>query len=336
MISTAPLPTTIPTYMVSAGGGNRNPVTVNTWTTTIRAGASSVMHFGSAFSGSAPFLGGNARVRIQPGPLRFGGGVPFSGRGGMQLGINFCTSCFPGKLMPGDYGFISYANGFLPIDPQVFGTDAKGAHIVDQLTDTRITPNYTNPIGLIHGRQNATFAARTPGGTTQYMSGAILTVGGGNTVTPSGTFMGFHWWPTSSITYDCVAAIPAPCPGVVSEVAHTGWFNEWTTGAVTWTDMFGDFWTIRRAEGYDVAVNPSTAVSGETRRIQLVSPWGAAVRPVGPFSLPVPWLAFGGVAILELRVIPVPEPSGAWLLLVGAIGFSGSKSARRRCGVRGG
>ncbi len=326
MISMAPLPTTIPTYMISAGGGNPNPVTVNTWTTTIAPGEAPIVYFGSAFSGTAPFLGGEGRIRIQPGPARYGGGIPFSGSGGVQLGINLCTSCWPQKLVPGDYGKVSYVNGFLPIGPQFFGTDAKGVHVVDAVTNTVITPSYTNPIGLIRGRQNWTYAGRTPGGSTQYQSGALLTVGGGNTQTPLDTPP--PWRPDTITPFGCVISDPGPCLAVISDVAGTQWFNEWTTGMVTWTDMVGDFYTIRRASGFDVAVNPSSAISGETRHIQLVSPWGATVRPVGPWGLPVPTLGFGGVAILELRVIPVPEPSAGWLLSVGAIASLGLRGRR--------
>ena len=45
----------------------------------------------------------------------------------------------------------------------------------------------------------------------------------------------------------------------------------WTTGAVTHSDASGDFRTVRNAQGYDIAVAPSTAIAGETRQLQLVS-----------------------------------------------------------------
>ncbi len=312
-------------------------MTVNTWTTTPAAGSPAQTYMGSAFSASAPFLGaGNAAVRIQPAAGRFGGGVPFSGGGGLQLGINFATEFGGQKLVPGDYGLVSYANGFLPTDPQLFGTDAKGLNIQAQVTTSIFTPSFTNPVGLINGRQNNTYAGRTPGGSTQFLSGAILTAGGGNTVTPFGTFMlpvgttgGTPMNPVF-ITADCVTGVPFPCPEVVSDVAFTGHFNEWSTGVGTWTDMVGDFYTIRKRTGFDVAVATSTAVGGETRRLQLVSPWGATIKPVGVFGLPVPTLGFGGSAVLELNIIPIPEPGSIAMLGFGVAGLIGLRSVRRR------
>ena len=326
----APAPATpTATYMLSAGGGNPNAVTVNTWTTTPAAGASSMTFMGSAFSASAPFLGaGQAAVRIQPGAARFGGGVPFSGGGGVQLGINFATTFGGLKLVPGDYGLVSYANGFLPTDPQLFGTDAKGHHIAAQVTTSVFTPSFMNPVGLINGRQNNTYAGRTPGGSTQFLSGAVLTVNN-NTATPTGTFMA-PIGPSTFITLDCVTGLPAPCPEIVSDVAFTGYFNEWSTGVGTWTDMVGDFYTIRKRTGFDVAVASTTAVGGETRRLQLVSPWGATIKAVGIFGLPVPTLGFGGSAVLELNVIPIPEPGSIAMLGFGVAGLIGLRSVRRR------
>ena len=278
MLNTAPVPATpTATYMLSAGNGNTNAATVSTWTTTAAAGAVPNTFMGAAFSRSAPFLGaGGGLVRAQPGAARFGGGVPYSGGGGVQLGINFVTTFAGVALIPGDYGLVSYANGFLPTDPQLFGTDAKGVNIASQKTTAIFTPGVTLDAGLINGTQAATYVGRTPGGTTRLADGAVLTVGGGNTATPAGTFMfpvgttgGTAMAPVLA-TADCVSGIPiGPCPQVISPVGFTGLFMEWTTGVGTWTDMIGDFYTIRKASGSDVAVAASTAVGGETRRLQM-------------------------------------------------------------------
>ena len=336
---TAPVPATpTATYMLSAGNGNTNAATVNTWTTTASAAAVPNTFMGAAFERTAPFLGaGGGLVRAQPGAARFGGGVPYSGGGGVQLGINFVTTFAGVALVPGDFGLVSYANGFLPTDPQLFGTDAKGVNIANQVTTAIFTPAVTLDAGLINGTQAATYVGRTPGGTTRLADGAVLTVGGGNTVTPAGTLMfpvgttgGTAMAPVLA-TADCVTGIPiGPCPQVISPVGFTGLFMEWTTGAGTWTDMIGDFYTIRKASGFDVAVTAGTAVGGETRRLQVVSPWGATIRSVGPFGLPVPTLGFGGMSIMNLNVIPVPEPGTLAMLGFGIAGLVGLRSARRR------
>jgi hypothetical protein len=329
MINTQPVPATpTATYMLSAGNGNTNAVTVATWTTTAAPGALANTFMGAAFSRTAPFLGaGGGLVRAQPGAAVFGGGVPFSGGGGVQLGINFATTFGGVALVPGDYGLVNYANGFLPTDPQLFGTDAKGVNIANQVTTAIFTPLVTLDAGLINGTQAATYVGRTPGGTTRLADGAVLTVGGGNTATPAGTF---QFGPNPASNANCALGIPFACPSVISPVGFTGLFMEWTTGAATWTDMIGDFYTIRKASGSDVAVAASTAVGGETRRLQVVSPWGATIRAVGPFGLPVPTLGFGGMSIMSLNVIPVPEPGTLAMLGFGIAGLVGLRSARRR------
>ena len=252
--------------------------------------------------------------RIQPGAARFGGGIPFSGGGGVQLGINFTTKQPGGTvLVPGDYGIVLYANGFLPTDPQIFGTDAKGVNILNRITTPVYGPltgtTLTYDVGQINGRQDLTYAARTPGGTTKDLQGAIRTLGGGNTVTvgPGG-----------------------PAPAIISPVAFTGLFGEWTTGSVTHTDKVGDFTTIRRASGSDSAL--SADPNNATRRLQVVAPWAATIRPVGPFGLPIPNLGFGGIASLTVDVIPAPEPGTIAMLGFGVMGLVGLGAARRRNG----
>lgn len=336
MIADAPVPATpTATYMLSANNGNLQPITVNAWSTKANAAAPTNFFTGSAFSRSVPFFGTGAGVeRFQPGPARFGGGVPYSGGGGVQLGINFAIVTPGGDpLQPGDYGLVLYANGFLPTDPQLFGTDAKGWNILNPVTNTIYTTGFTYTAGLVNGDQANTYAARTPGGSTRDQQGKIRTVGGGNTVTQMGTFMAGIPHPTlpppATLPLNCVTMVPAPCPAIISPVAFTGAFYEWTTGAVTHTDRGGDFVTIRKASGFDVA---TAGPNGTTRRLQLVAPWAATIRPVGPFGLPVPELAFGGLSILSLNVIPVPEPGTLAMLGFGIAGLVGLGAARRRNG----
>jgi len=290
MITSASIPFPLTaTYMLAAGGGNTQTAPTITWMTRPTPSAPSVTYSGPALSATIPYFGpGLGVARIQPGPNRFGGGLPYSGGGGVQFGIHF--SSMGGPTQP--FGQVLYANGFLPQGPNFFGTDAKGIAVPNPITTDIYTTGLTFSLGLIAGRQDVyTYAARTAGGSTIDQQGAIRTLAGGNTVTPH----------TS-----CTGGVPC-APPIISPVAGTGAYFEWTTGAVTHTDKVGDFSTIRKASGYDIAVAPSTAVAGETRRIQLVSPWSATVRPIGPFGLPVGLLGYGGVAVLTLNVIPLLE-----------------------------
>jgi len=311
---TLPTPATpTATYMLSANGGN-NQATTTTMYTTMVTGAAPAVNYTSAngyIQGSVPFFGvGLGIQRIQPAANRFGGGIPFSGGGGVQLGINF-TTMKPGGtvLVPGDYGIALYANGFLPTDPQIFGTDAKGWNILNQATSAIFTPGFTYTLGQVNGRQDLTYAARTAGGPTQHDQGAIRTLGGGNTVTngPNG-FFGL----------------------LVTPVAFTGLFGEWTTGAVTHTDKVGDFTTIRKASGFDIVPAGGTQISNETRRLQVVAPWSATIHPIGVYGLPIPNLGFGGIASMTVNVIPAPEPGTIAMLGFGVMGLVGLGAARRR------
>jgi len=291
MITTASVPASpTATYMLSVGGGNTQSAPIQTWTTMATASASAMTYSGPAisldYSKHPNFAAGVDR--IQPGPNRFGGAVPFSGLSELDFGRNVTSFLTPA---PVGYGVYQYAHARLPF-PGVgwIGTDAKGTNIVSRLTTTRMPPiSLTNVTGLIAGRQDITLPYRTPGGSTQYAHGAIKTLGGGNTVTP---------W------VNC-----APNCGIpfANHLAVTRAVFEWTTGAVTHTDRAGDFTTIRRAQGFDIAVAPSTAIAGETRRIQVVSPWSASVRSIGPFGLPFLNEGHGGVAVLTINVIPLLE-----------------------------
>ena len=152
------------------------------------------------------------------------------------------------------------------------------------------------PNGLIAGRL-ATMAFRTPGpmGTVNQQGNIIHT--------PMGA-------------------------AVVSPVAFNGAFFEWTTGTARHSDMVGDFVTNRSAMGQDVAVVGGP--NGTTRRLQLVSPWSASIKLVGPFGLPIPQLGFGGLAVLKLNIQPAPEPGLIAMLGVGIAGIAGLAATRRR------
>ena len=316
-IHAAPVPTTpTATYMLSALGGNLQPGSVTAWTTVATGSAPAVSHTGSAIEQSLPFFGVGLGVeRIQPGPARFGGAMPYSGGGGVQLGINFITHSRQqrthggGTLEPGDYGIALYANGFLAFGPQFFGTAAKGVNIVSPITTTLYSVSFMNTIGLIQGRHDLTYAARTPGGSTQHQQGAIRTLAGGNTASP---------------------AVTPPAPPIISPVAYSGFFGEWTTGKVTHTDRIGDFITIRKASGFDIVPAASTQISNETRRLQVVTPWAATIRPIGPFGLPIPSLGFGGIALMTVNVIPTPEPGMIGTLLAGIAGLAARSTKRSR------
>lgn len=118
---------------------------------------------------------------------------------------------------------------------------------------------------------------------------------------------------------------------VTSPVHYVGAFFEWTTGAVGYTDTIGSFKTNRSAMGFDSAVVDGP--SGTTRRLQLVSPFAAAIKLTGPFGLPISGSAYGGVAVLDLKIAPAPEASLGSTFAVGALGMLGIVSwrFRKRC-----
>jgi hypothetical protein len=322
------------TYMLSASGGYNQAATAFSWTLTDEAGPPGTMgtpapttminETGSAISASVPFYGtGIGGQRVQPAG-RFGGGVPFSGGGGVQLGVNTVTKSAGGDTLvptfiPGpNFGEVNYANGFLPTSPQIFGTDATGVNILGQITAGIFTPNFTYTLGLINGRQDLTYAFRTPGGSTINQHGNVQTAFGGNTVTPMSGMVG------------PMTTVPAG-PPIITPVAFSGQFGQWTTGGVTHTDQVGDFRTVRQTSGSDTALAPGTN-NGATRRLQVVAPWSATIRTVGVFGVPLPVLGFGGISKLTVDVIPAPEPGTIAMLGFGVMGLVGLGATRRRNG----
>jgi len=282
MIMNAPVPSTpTATYMLSMNGGNTQVAPSVTWTTRATPAASVMTFMGPALSEAFPgFISNGGIDRIQPGPNRFGGGLPYSGFGAVQLGVQSATA-----NTATIYGVSNYMNGRVQTGPHFIGTGAKGVDATGAFTSVVYPASATNTLGLFVVRQTLTFAARTPGGSTQQQHGAIRTLAGGNTMTPD-------------------PSCPLGCAPIVSPVAVDGAYYAWTTGSVTHTNREGEFTTIRRAAGYDIAVASSTRIADETRRIQLVTPWSAAVRRLGPFSLPLPVLSHGGIAVLTLNVTP--------------------------------
>ena len=252
---------------------------------------------GAVLNTAIPFFDGDGAVAITKGANNYGGAIQYQGGGGVQLGINTTIMTGGGATLM-TFGVARYVNGFLPTDPTLFGTDATG--VDGPGATTQFTP------GLIVGNQR-TMALRTPGGVTINQQGKIVTALGGNTVTPM-----------------------APGgPALRSPVDFQGAFFQWTTGMVQHTDMLADFTTIRTATGFD-DTSPATAPNGTTRKLQLVSPWSASIKKAGPFGLPVPQLAFGGVAVLDLAITPAPEPGTVAMVGLGALGVAGLARLRRR------
>ena len=273
------------TYRVEAGGGIPFP-------------GATYMGRNAAFPLLAPTIGD---LTLTKGANHYGGGVPVQGAVHRNLGLTVGTL---GSFPTLEYGLVSYFHGQPSWRALPIGDAGRNTIAISTFGTTSM-----NEHGLLVFDTDARYAFRTPGGSTQFAHGAIQTLGGGNTVSPSGS-----WSAPGLGLVDCAMADPVPCPAITSPVLYQGAFFAWTTGRVRITDAVGDFQTIRSASGFDVA---TSGPDGTTRRIQLVSPWSASIRGQGGFGLPVPTLLESGVAILTLNVIPVPEPAGLAALAIG-------------------
>lgn len=239
-----------------------------------------------------PMFGGNGGVTVKKGANNFGGAIQYQGAGGVQLGINAATMTPMGAALM-TFGLVPYINGFLPTDPTIMGTDATGVDFTGAALP--ISMGTTFPDGLLAGRRGA-MAFRTPGPMGTVNQHGVIA-----------TNMGVQ---------------------IISPVNFVGAFFEWTTGTARHSDMVGDFVTNRTAMGQDIAVVGGP--NGTTRRLQLVSPWSASIKLVGPFALPIPQLGFGGLAVLRLNIQPAPEPTAIAMLGAGLLGVAGLAAARRR------
>ena len=269
-----------------------------------------------------PISGGGA-FELTKGANHFGGGAPIQFRKRVRAGQHTAIGTFGSFPPPYTYGSRRYVQGTVDIWPLPIG-DAG----LDRITIPTAGTMYTNPAGLLVSTPTPfdslapPWALRTPGGTTKDQHGAIVTLGGGNTVTPSGT------WMVGTTTLDCVTGIPSPCPRIVGFLNHQAALFAWTTGRVQISDMVGQWATVRSASGFDVA---TSGPHGTTRRLQLVSPFTSALRAFGdPFGLPIPEDVVSGVAVLELKVIPVPEPAGLAVVAAGLLGAAAVGWRRRR------
>lgn len=256
---------------------------------------------GNAGGSFAPlaFYGANetGMQTVTPNLPNFGGGVPVNFQGGVQLGVNF-----PPQTNNGDplktFGIRDYAEGFLPTDPAAFGTSATNA---------------ADPAG-VRVSNEFTWRVRTAGpasGPSQTPP-LPLTVNGGFAHGAQATAF----------------SLPVTTMGDFS-----GIFQKWTTGMVRHSDAAGTFTTVRSATGFDTV--PASPPNGTTRRLQLVTPWSASIQKqgTGPFAAildPLPDFGFGGVAVLNLDITPVPEPGVLSMLGFGAAGLLGLAAIRRR------
>ena len=71
---------------------------------------------------------------------------------------------------------------------------------------------------------------------------------------------------------------------------------------------------------------------GTTRKLQVVTPWSANIGGIGFLGIFPIQLGFGGIAMLDLNIIPMPAPEPGFLISLGAgaIALVGMARARRR------
>ena len=268
---------------------------------------------------------GGAQMSQTKGANHFGGGAPVGFHRRMRAGVHTIPTLATFPPPPYDYGSFSYYGGTIDLWPLPIGDAGRRTLFIPTVGGM-----VSNPAGMIVSRPDFhlpsltpgvnEWVARTPGGSTQDQHGAILTVGGGNTVTPAGT------WMQGPQTLDCVTGQPVPCPAIQEIVRHVATLQAWTTGRVRVSNMNGVYTTVRSASGFDLA---TVGPNGTTRRIQLVSPFTTAFLPTGQFGLAAPFDVLSGVAELTLNVIPVPEPATTAMLVGGALASILARRLRR-------
>jgi len=287
---------------------------------------------GSTLSVPIPFLTGLGHQEIQKGARTFGGGVKQITDGpiiwssyvsasamglgpGVQLGIN-TTIVTPTLLTSpaplATFGLVPYIGGYLPTGPNAGGGDSATHRVPITTTMGGTAPD---PQGVITGHQTTYtnfFGLRSPGGSTINQQGAIVTTMGLITGLPT-SFYG-----TAGEGF-----------GINSPFQIRVAVNQYTTGTVFHQDSVGDYITSRGTTGFD---NTALAgAGGTTRQIQLVSPWSATIRGVGPFGLNavVPQLGFGGMGKITLDIQPAPEPGAMLSLGFGTLALLGIRRIRR-------
>lgn len=285
----------------------------------------------SALEQTVPFYGTGAtnmgKQNVWKGVRNYGGAVPQVTKGsivwsgatqpavttgpiagistgpGVQLGINVPPWTTGAGADLATFGIRSYINGYLPTGPNALGGgDAtwRTASDPQRLKEWGEQSSHTGKAST----GNA-FVLRTPG-TSMGASGTprILTI-----PTPGGG----------------TAMIPAVTSGQIRIAA-----GKFTTGRVQHSDMVGDYTTVRSAEGDDLT--GLNEAGGTTRKLQVVTPWSANIGGIGFLGIFPIQLGFGGIAMLDLNIIPMPAPEPGFLISLGAgaIALVGMARARRR------
>ena len=289
------------------------------WPSATLNGATDVLSANAAGGPSSlvypiPFPGftGLGAELVSAGANTFGGILPRNGTGRVNLGLNTVTATVQGHVLQppqafggtgppqGDFGLVNYFSGLLPTGPSAMGTVANTAMGVG---------NYLSA--------TADFTMHTPGG-------------------PNGT-------PGVTVSVPVTIGVTANGAPIIQifpvkdKAALEGVFFKFTTGFVQHSDQVGDFFTTLNGQGFDCQVASCTAnqgggtsaPNGTTRKLQLVTPWGAGIRSLPPApDLFDPQLGFGGLAVVLLKI--APEPGSTALLAVGIAGLFGVHFASRR------